>query len=77
MKISINVLGPGDKQPIHDPTKELKNKADNGVSKLFTPGRVKLSGHVIEYILYRAEHLSPLDLVKNTLDPYVKIAFAG
>ena len=63
VKISINVLGPGDKPPIHDPTKALKDKNDHGVSKLFTPGRVKMSGHVVKFTIFRAEHLAPLDLV--------------
>ena len=77
IKITINVLGPGDKPPVHDPTKDLKKLDDNGVSKLFTPGRVKMTGHIIKFNIYRAEHLAPLDLISNALDSYVKIAFAG
>lgn len=77
VKITVNVLGPGDKPPVHDPTKDLKNTEDNGVSKLFTPGRVKMTGHIIKFNIYRAEHLAPLDLIQNSLDPYVKISFAG
>jgi hypothetical protein len=30
IKVTINVLGPGDKPPVHDPTKDLKNVNDNG-----------------------------------------------
>ena len=41
LKITINVLGPGDKPPVHDPLKDLKNVNDNGKPKLFTPGRIK------------------------------------
>ena len=41
------MLGPGDKPPVHDPSKNLKDKNDNGVAKLFTPGRVKLTSHLI------------------------------
>lgn len=77
MKLSINVLGPGDKPPVHDPSKNLKDKNDNGVMKLFTPGRVKLTGHVIKFSVFRAEHLAPLDLNSNSVDPYVKVSFAG
>jgi len=77
LKLTINVLGPGDKPPVHDPSKDLKNKNDNGVSKLFTPGRVKLTGHAVKVAIYRAEHLAPLDLLENTIDPYVKVSFAG
>lgn len=77
LKITINVLGPGDKPPVHDPTKGLKDKNDNGVAKLFTPGRVKMQGHVIKFNLYKAEHLPPLDLNSNSLDAYCKLAFAG
>lgn len=35
-------MGPGDKPPVHDPSKGLKDKEDNGANKLFVPGRVKL-----------------------------------
>lgn len=45
--------------------------------KLFTPGRVKMTGHIIKFNIYRAEHLTPLDLLSNSLDPYVKLSFAG
>lgn len=77
IKLTINVLGPGDKPPVHDPTKDLKNSDDNGHSKLFTPGGIKMSGHLVKFNIYRAEHLAPLDLIQNSLDPYVKISFAG
>jgi hypothetical protein len=71
------VLGPGDKPPVHDPTKGLIDKNDNGVNKLFTPSRVKLTGHVIKLTVYRAEHLAPLDLMDISVDPFVKVSFAG
>ena len=78
LKLTINVLGPGDKPPVHDPSKDnLKNKNDNGKVNLFTPGRVKMCGHLIKFGIYRAEHLAPLDLIANSLDGYVKISFAG
>ena len=77
LRITINVLGPGDKPPVHDHIKNLLDKNDNGVNKLFTPSRVKLTGHIIKLSIYRAEHLAPLDLVANSVDPYVKVAFAG
>ena len=41
LKISINVLGPGDKPPVHDPTAGLKDKNNDGVSKLFTPFKME------------------------------------
>jgi FerI (NUC094) domain/C2 domain len=77
VKISINVLGPGDKPPVHDPSKDLKNKDDNGAPKLFTPGRAKMKSHMVKVCVFRCEHLAPLDLLENTIDPYVKVAFAG
>jgi dysferlin len=77
VKVSVSVLGPGDKPPVHDPSKDLNNKNDNGVTRLFTPGRAKLTGHIIKFGLYRAEHLAPLDLEANSVDPYIKISFAG
>lgn len=70
-------MGPGDKPPVHDPTKDLKDKNDNGASKLFAPGRVKMEGHIVKFSVYRAEHLAPLDLLSNSCDSYVKISFAG
>lgn len=70
-------MGPGDKPPVHDPSKNLKDKNDNGAIKLFTPGRVKMTSHIIKLSVFRAEHLAPLDLNSNSLDPYFKVAFAG
>jgi hypothetical protein len=70
-------LGPGDKPPVHDPTKNLKDKNDNGMNELFTPSRVQMKGHLITFTVYRAEHLAPLDLETNLVDPYVKVAYAG
>ena len=77
IKISIGVLGPGDKPPVHDPKLELKSKTDNGKMKLFTPGRAKMQGHCVNFKLFRAEHLAPLDLLSNSIDSYFKISFAG
>lgn len=45
--------------------------------KLFTPGRVKMTGHLIRFSLFRAEHLAPLDLLTNSVDSYAKLSFAG
>jgi len=45
--------------------------------KLFTPGRVKLTGHLVKFNIFRAEHLAPLDLGSNSLDAYFKVSFAG
>ena len=77
VKLTIAILGPGDKPAVHDPRKELKSKNDNGKMKLFSPGRVKMQGHLVEFNLYRAEHLAPLDLMSNSIDSYFKVAFAG
>lgn len=64
LKISINVLGPGDKPPQHNPIKDaVLNRNDNGAPKLFIPGRVKMTGHLIKFCIFRAEHLAPLDLL--------------
>jgi len=64
---------------VHDAKKDnlKQNKNDNGKPNLFTPGRVKMTGHIVKFGIYRAEHLAPLDLVSNSVDPYVKISFAG
>jgi len=77
LKVTIAILGPGDKPPVHDPAAKLKSKDDNGTNKLFAPGRMKQKGHITKINIYRAEHLAPLDLLENTIDPYVKIGFAG
>jgi dysferlin len=47
LRVTINVLGPGDKPPFHDPSKNLKNKNDNGVNELFMPSRIKMTPHLI------------------------------
>jgi Ca2+-dependent lipid-binding protein len=62
---------------VHDPTKGLINKTDNDVNRLFSPGRVQLTGHLITFKVFRAEHLAPLDIGSNSIDAYVKISFAG
>ena len=77
LKLTINILGPGDKPPVHDPKAGIKDKNANGVPKLFTPGKGKLTGHILKFFLYRAEHLAPLDLITNSVDPYFKVSFAG
>lgn len=41
LKITLVILGPGDKPPVHNPAASLKSKTDNGVNKLFAPGRMK------------------------------------
>jgi FerI (NUC094) domain/C2 domain len=77
LRVTINVLGPGDKPPFHDPSKNLKNKNDNGINELFMPSRIKLTPHLIKFNVYRAEHLAPLNLLDIDINSYVKISFAG
>jgi len=77
LRVSINVLGPGDKPPFHDPAKNLKNKNDHGINELFMPSRIKLTPHLIKFNVYRAENLAAIDQPSLDLKPYVKISFAG
>lgn len=77
LRVTINVLGPGDKPPFHDPAKNLKNKNDHGINELFMPSRIKLTPHLIKFNVYRAEHLAAIDQPSLDLKPYVKISFAG
>lgn len=77
VKLSINVLGPGDKPPVHDATKDLVNKNDNGQNELFLPNRLRLEPHALILTVYRAEHLPILNYVSDDISAYVKISFAG
>lgn len=77
LRCTINVLGPGDRPPVHDAHKDLKDKTDDGEYNIFSPGHVDKQGLLIKMNVYRAEHLPPLDLYNNKLDPYVKVSFAG
>lgn len=77
VKVSISVMGPGDRPPVHDPSKNLKKKGDAGESKIFSPGRCKMQGHAVKLCIFKAEHLAPLDLLENTIDPYIIASFAG
>lgn len=77
LRVSINVLGPGDRPPVHNEQKDLKNKQDDGESNIFSPGHIDKKGLLLKFNLYRAEHLPPTDLFSNQTDAYVKISFAG
>ena len=48
LRVSVSVLGPGDKPAVHDPSKNLKDRNDNNPSNIFAPGRVKTTGHIIK-----------------------------
>jgi hypothetical protein len=77
VRVTINVLGPGDRPPVHNALKDLKKKDDDGESNIFSPGHVEKKGMLFKFNIYRAEHLPPLDLYNNKIDPYVKVSFAG
>ena len=77
LRVTINVLGPGDRPPVHDERKDLKIKDDAGENHIFSPGHIDKTWYLMKFNLYRAEHLPPLDLYNNKLDPYLSIAFAG
>ena len=77
LRVTINVLGPGDRPPVHDEKRDLKDKKNNGVSNLFSPGLVDRTEMVVKINIYRAEHLPAMDWYSGKLDPYVKASFAG
>ena len=62
LKVTMSVLGPGDKPTVHDPTKGLKSKDDHGKDKLFSPGGMDRKPYQVKLNIFRAEHLAPLDL---------------
>jgi hypothetical protein len=77
LRVSINVLGPGDRPPVHNEQKDVKNREDDGESNIFSPGHITKKGLLLSFNLYRAEHLPPTDLYNNKTDAYLKISFAG
>ena len=77
LRVTINVLGPGDRPPVHNEKKDLKIKNDPGESNIFSPGHIDKTGYLLKFNLYRAEHLPPMDLYNNKIDPYLSISFAG
>lgn len=77
LRVTINVLGPGDRPPVHDANKDLKIKDDAGENHIFSPGHVEKKGYLVKFNLYKAEHLPPMDLYNNKIDPYLVISFAG
>ena len=40
LRVTINVLGPGDRPPVHNANKDLKNREDDGENNIFSPGHV-------------------------------------
>ncbi|CAI2384461.1 unnamed protein product [Moneuplotes crassus] len=77
LRVTINVLGPGDRPPVHNEMKDLKSKGDDGENNIFSPGHVEKRGMLMKMNLYKAEHLPPTDLYNNKTDSYVKVSFAG
>jgi len=61
LRVTINVLGPGDRPPVHDERRDLKDREDNGEEDLFSPGHVDRTEMIIKLDIYRAEHLPPMD----------------
>lgn len=71
MKLSISVLGPGDKVYIHPP-----DDIEDG-DNLLMPNSAKQDPLNIKLSIYRAEHLAPLDLMANTTDAFVTATFGA
>ncbi len=71
VKLSISVLGPGDKVYIHPP--EDIEDGDN----LLMPNSAKTEPLNLEISVFRAEHLAPLDLMANSADAFVKATFGA
>lgn len=40
LRVTINVLGPGDRPPVHNAQKDLKNVDDDGQDNIFSAGHV-------------------------------------
>ena len=87
MKLSITVLGPGDKLKVHDVVKEQKEQAALEESKgidalLLMPPSIEREVHFLVATIYRAEQLPSMDdavmgIGKAGIDAYVRINFAG
>lgn len=86
LKLSVTVIGPGDKPYIHDPADDGKSDANLSTaglaSMLLLPPSIKQETHFLVTNVYKGDGLPAMDsaklgITKAGLDGYVSIEFAG
>lgn len=83
LKLSITVLGPGDKMKTHDLEKELaqeKSKGDSVADMVILPPSIEQEVNFLVTTIYHAEALPALDynvIGKNSIDAYVAASVGG
>eukprot|EP00298_Acanthocystis_sp_HF-20_P010837 c19077_g1_i1.p1 GENE.c19077_g1_i1~~c19077_g1_i1.p1 ORF type:complete len:1291 (+),score=523.40 c19077_g1_i1:39-3875(+) len=76
VKLSLTVLGPGDKPFVHT---EEEEEDSNDTAPILMPPRMKTIDHLLCVQIHRAEGLPVMDsfLEGGSIDPYVAVDFAG
>lgn len=52
LKLTINVLGPGDRPPVHDALKDEKEGVGGAVDDIFSPGHLQRKGMLVKFNVY-------------------------
>ena len=52
LRVTINVLGPGDRPPVHDAKRDELEKEKGGVQDIFSPGHVERQGLLVKFNAY-------------------------
>ena len=71
VKANIDVIGPGDRPHVNEKITE------DSVAQTVVSNKIQQVGHLIIAELFRAEHLSPLNMLNNYSNAYVKINYGG
>ena len=92
LRLSITVLGPRDKQPVHDLAQErekeskLLKSGKTMADMVMMPPEIKTELHFLVATIYKAEHLPNMDApifggsifgIRGGIDAFVQIDFAG
>ena len=72
VKLTIEVLGPGDEPTITEAITD-----DPSIEKTIISPKIRPTGHIIMAEIYRAEFLTPINITKRTLDPFIRIKYGG
>ena len=77
LKVTVNVLGPDDKPPVHNEQKDKQDNVEDEDESIFSPGRIEKQGMLVKFNWYVAEDLPQLDRIYAKCDSYIKVTFAG
>lgn len=75
LQVTAVVLGPNDEQFIHSESEEtfgIKTGTDMKLLNVLMPPQIEQRGYTLNFNVWLAEKLIPLDKLTKTSDPYVK-----